>query len=192
MRLIRDVDSGSTRCVLVTGWQGGDRLALQSEAQEKYGVDWAFMKEKYDAHALIAKLTELLEQAAASRLDKTPMENLGADMQPFLFEDRCSERSPRPGGVHTLYALVSRLIGAAIPIVASHPGHPMETGPDDIAVGLYWSRALSTAVAVGLAPAAAWPDEESVVPEGLRRLLPADVEPELIDSTHERNIQGRL
>lgn len=192
LETIREVDSGSTRCVLVTGWQGGDRLALQSEAQEKYGVDWAFMKEKYDAHALIEKLTELLEQAAASRLDKTPMENLGAGMEPFLFQHRLLEALSPRGGVQTVYTLVSRLLGAAIPIVAAHPDRPMETGPDDMTVGLYWSRALSTAVAVGLAPAAAWPDDESVVPENLRRLLPEGVEPELIDSTRERNIQGRL
>jgi CheY-like chemotaxis protein len=192
LEAIREVDSGSTRCVLVTGWQGGDRLALQSEAQEKYGIDWAFMKEKYDAHALIAKLTELLEQAAASRLDKTPMENLEADMEPFLFQHRLLGALSPHGGVQTVYTLVSRLLGAAIPIIAGRPGHPMETGPDDITTGLYWSRALSTAVAVGLAPADAWPDDESVAPESLRRMLPAGVEPELIDSTRERNVQGRL
>jgi CheY-like chemotaxis protein len=192
LEAIRDVDSGSTRCVLVTGWQGGDRLALQSEAQEKYGVDWAFMKEKYDGHALIDKLTELLEQAAASRLDKTPMECLGADMEPFLFQHRLLDALSPRGGVQTVYTLVSRLLVAAIPLVAMHPGRPMETGSDDMTVGLYWSRALSTAVAVGLAPAAAWPEDESAVPKSLRQLLPEGVEPELIDSTRERNTQGRL
>jgi len=192
LEAVREVDSGSTRCVLVTGWQGGDRLALQSEAQEKYGVDWAFMKEKYDAHALISKITELLEQAAASRLDKTPMENLGAGMEPFVFEHRLLEALSPRDGLQTVYRLVSRLLGAATPIVAKHPGRPMETGPDDMTIGLYWSRALSSAVAVGLAPAAAWPDDMSVIPESLDRLLPGGVEPELIDSTRERNIQGRL
>jgi CheY-like chemotaxis protein len=192
LEAIREVDSGSTRCVLVTGWQGGDRLALQSEAQEKYGVDWAFMKEKYDSHALIDKLTGLLEQAAASRLDKTPMENLGADMEPFLFQDLLLEALTPHGGIQTVFTLVSRLLGNAIPILARHPGRPMATGHDDVTVGLYWSRALSTAVAVGLAPAAAWPDDESGPPESLARLLPAAVKPELIDGTRERNIQGRL
>jgi CheY-like chemotaxis protein len=192
LEAIRDVDSGSTRCVLVTGWQGGDRLALTSEAQEKYGVDWAFMKEKYDRHALIDKLTELLEQAAASRLEKTPMENLEAGMEPFLFEGQLLRSLSPHGGVKTVYALVSRLLSAAIPIVARHPGQPMETGPDDMTVGLYWSRALTTGVAVGLAPATSWPDDRSVVPESVRRLLPPGAEPELIDSTRERNIQGRL
>jgi len=192
LEAIREVDSGSTRCVLVTGWQGGDRLALQSAAQEKYGVDWAFMKEKYDAHALIAKLADLLEQAAASRLDKTPMANLGADMEPFLFQDQLLEALSPQSGVQTVYTLVSRLLAAAIPIIAKHTHRPMESGPGDITVGLYWSRALSAAVAVGLAPAPAWPDDESVLPESLRRLLPRGVKPELIDSTRERNIQGRL
>jgi CheY-like chemotaxis protein len=192
LEAIRKIDGGGTRCVLVTGWKGGDRLALQSEAQEKHGVDWAFMKERYDAHALIGKLTELLGQAAASRLDQTPMENLGAEMEPFLFEDQLIRALSPHGGVQTVYTLVSRLLGAAIPIVAMNPRHPMETGADDMTVGLYWSRALCTAIAVGLAPAAAWPDDPSVVPESVRRLMPEGMEPELIDSTRERNIQGRL
>jgi CheY-like chemotaxis protein len=191
LEAIRKVDGGGTRCVLVTGWKG-DLLALQSEAQEKHGVDWAFMKERYDPHALIGKLTELLEQAAASRLDQTPMENLGADMEPFLFEDQLIRALSPHGGVQTVYTLVSRLLGAAIPIVAMHPGHPMETGPDHMTVGLYWSRALCTAIAVGLAPAAAWPDNPGVLPESVRQLMPEGAEPELIDSTRERNIQGRL
>lgn len=189
---IREVDGGSTRCVLVTGWQGGDRLALQSHAQDRYGVDWAFMKEKYDAHALIAKLTELLERAAASRIGKTPMENLGADMEPFLFQGQLLDALGPHGGVQTVYTLVARLLSAAVPVVARQPGRPMETGADKVTAGLYWSRALSTAVAVGLAPAAAWPEDESVIPPGLLRLAAGGGTPELIDSTRERNIQGRL
>jgi ActR/RegA family two-component response regulator len=192
LEAIREIDGDGTRCVLVTGWQAGDRLAVQSEAQEKHGVDWAFMKEKYDAQALIDKLTELLEKAAASRLGDTPMENLGAGMEPFLFEDQLLRALSPNGAVQTVYTLVSRLLGAAIPIIAKRPDHPMQTWPDGMTVGLYWSRALTTAVAVGLAPAAAWPDDKSVVPDSVRRLLPGGVEPELIDSTRERNIQGRL
>lgn len=192
LEAIREVDGGSTRCVLVTGWEGGDRLALQSEAQEKYGVDWAFMKEKYDRRAFIAKLTELLEQAAASRFDKTPMGNLAANIQLSIFEDRLLRALSTNGGVQTVSTLVSRLLSSSIPIVALHPDLPMETGPDGVTVGLYWSRALSTAVAVGLAPAAKWPDDERKIPGSLSRLLPDGVAPELIDSTKERNIQGRL
>jgi ActR/RegA family two-component response regulator len=193
LEAIREIDGGGTRCVLVTGWQGGDRLAVLSAAQEKYGVDWAFGKDKYDRHALIAKLTDLLEQAAASRLDnKTPMENLRADIEPFLFEDLLIKTLAPRGDVRTVYTLVSRLLGPAIPLIARHPERPVQTGPDDIIAGLYWSRALSAAVAVALAQAAAWPDDESVVPDSLRLLVPGGVEPELIDSTRERNIQGRL
>jgi CheY-like chemotaxis protein len=189
---IRNVDSGSTRCVLVTGWQGGDRLALQSDMQEKFGVDWSFMKEKYDRHALIDKLSELLDQAAASRLEKTPMEYLGADIDPSIFKYRLLEALSPRGGVPTVNTLVSRLLGAVIPIIAKHPGQPMEMKPDGISVGLYWSRALATAVAVGMAQGSAWPDDESEVPERLREQLPKDVVPELIDRTRERNLQGRL
>lgn len=192
LEAIREVDRGSTRCVLVTGWQGGDRLAVQSEAQDKYGVDFAFMKEKYDAHALIAKLTGLLELAAASRLDRTPMANLQAGMDPSLFEDRLLKTLSPHGGVQTVITLVSRLLSAAIPVIAMHPAHPMEEGHDGITAGLYWSRALASGVAVGLAPAGAWSDDMSVVPQSVLRLWPEHVRPELLDSTRERNIQGRL
>jgi ActR/RegA family two-component response regulator len=192
LEAIREVDTASTRCVLVTGWQGGDRLALASDAQDKFGVDFAFMKEKYDAHALIEKLTDLLEQAAASRLDKTPMENLGANTDPFPFESELLRALTPNGGVQTIYTLVSRLLSGAIPIVAQDPDHPLEFRPGDVSVGLYWSRALSTAVAVGLGPAAAWSEDRREVPRSLRQLLPGGVVPELIDRTRERNIQGRL
>lgn len=192
LEAIREVDTASTRCVLVTGWQGGDRLALASDAQDKFGVDYAFMKEKYDAHALIEKLTELLQQAAASRLDKTPMENLGASMEPFPFETQLLHALDPHGGVQTIYTLVSRLLSGAIPLVAQHPGQPIGIWPGDVSVGLYWSRALSTAVAVGLGPAPAWLEDRSVIPDRVKELLPGGVNPELIDRTRERNIQGRL
>ena len=38
---------------------------------------------------------------------------------------------------------------------------PMEKGPDGVWIGVYWSRALSTAIAVGLAPAVGRQDDES-------------------------------
>ena len=48
-------------------------------------------------------------------------------------------------------------------------------------------------MAVGLAPAAAWQeDDESAVPADLARLLPAGEVPDLIESVRERNILGRL
>jgi CheY-like chemotaxis protein len=193
LEAIRETDGGGTRCVLVTGWQGGDLLDLQAYAQEKYGVDWAFMKDKYEAHRLIAKLTELLEGASARRLSqRTPMENLSASMQPFYFEADLLNSLDPTGGVQTLYALASRLLSSAIPVMAMDPAKPMEQGGHGVWIGTYWSRALATAIAVGLAPAAGWPEAENAVLSELGRLLTANVVPELIESVRERNIQGQL
>jgi hypothetical protein len=193
LEAIRDQDGLSTRCIMVTGWQGGDRMDLQALAQHKFGLDWAYMKENYDAHAVIGKLSELLEKAPERRLSqKTPMANLAADVSPFQFEDRLVQALSPAGGVQTLYSLVFRLLNSAIPCVAMHPSRPMEMGPDGSWIGLYWSRALATAVAVILAPAVGRPDDESSVPTGLAGLLPTDVVPELIESARERNVEGRL
>ena len=64
------------------------------------------MKEKYEAHAVIAKLTELLEQAAERRLSHTtPMENLCANMEPSYFEGQLIDALSPNGGVQTLYSL---------------------------------------------------------------------------------------
>jgi hypothetical protein len=69
----------------------------------------------------------------------------------------------------------------------------MEKGPGGVLVGTYWSRALSTAVAVALAPASGRHDEnDNAVPPDLRHLVPGTVVPELIDSTRERNVEGWL
>jgi CheY-like chemotaxis protein len=193
LEAIRQIDGGSTRCILVTGWQGGDRMDLQSYAQQKFGVDWAFMKEKYDARSVIGKLTELLEQAPARRLGQTtPMANLGASMEPFLFEGQLLDALIPHGGVQTLYSLVSRLVSSVIPLLAREPATPMEKGPDGVCAGVYWSRTLSAAVAVGLAPDASWPQDDSAVPASLGHLLPAGVTPDLLETVRERNVQGRL
>jgi CheY-like chemotaxis protein len=193
LEAIREVDGLGTRCVLVTGWQGGDRMDLQSHAQQKYGVDWSYMKEKYDGPALIAKLTELLEQAAARRLfEQAPVGNLCAGMEPFRFEAQLLDALSPRGGVQTLYSLAARLLSSTIPFIARDPAKPMEQGADGITVGVYWSRTLATAVAVGLAPAAAWPDNQLAVPASLGGLLPASVRPELLEIVPERNVQGRL
>ena len=193
LEAIRDVDGLGTRCVLVTGWQGGDRLDLQSFAHQKYGVDWAYMKEKYEARALIAKLTELLEQAAERRLSHTtPMANLSALMEPYRFEAQLLSALSPKDGVQTLYSLVARLLSAVTPVIARNPVKPMDKGADGISVGLYWSRALATAVAVGLAGTADWPADESEIPASLSKLLPAGVVPDLIERVQERNAQGRL
>jgi ActR/RegA family two-component response regulator len=193
LEAIREIDGLGTRCVLVTGWQGGDRMDLQAKAQQDHGVDWAYMKENYEAHTVIAKLTELLENSSARRLSqKTPMENLAANMEPWHFQDQLINALSPTGGVQTIFSLVSRLVSDAIPAVAMRPDQPMEKGPDGVSIGLYWSRALNTAMAVGLARAVGTQGDESNVPTDLERLLPTDVVPDLIESVRERNVQGRL
>ena len=168
-------------------------MNLQADAQQKFGVDWAYMKERYEAHAVIAKLTELLEQAPARRLSQTtPMANLCASVEPWRFEAQLLDALSPKGGVQTLYSLVSRLLTSAIPLIAMHPAMPMEKGPDGVWIGVYWSRALATAVAVGLAPAVRWQGD------GVMTYLTWDfccrpgVVPDLIESVRERNVQGRL
>ena len=193
LEAIRETDGGSTRCVMITGWQGGDVLDLQADAQQRLGIDWAYMKDRYEARAVIDKLSDLLEQASERRMSQTtPMANLGADMAPFRFEAQLLGALSPTGGVQTLYSLVSRLLSSTIPVIAMHPEVPMEKGPDGGCVGLYWSRALATAVAVELAPAVGWPGDESNVGSNLGHLLPADVVPDLLEGVRERNVQGRL
>jgi hypothetical protein len=193
LEMIRKMDGDETRCVLVTGWQGGDRLDLQSEAQRTYGIDWAYMKEKYDAHALIAKLSELLEEAGERRPPQTtPMENLGAKVEAWRFQGQLLESISPKGGVQTLFSAVFRLVSSAIPLLALQPTQPMETGPDGASVGVYWSRSLATAVAVGLASARSWPDKKTDIPVNLRRFLPAGVRPDLIEQAKERDLRGWL
>lgn len=195
LEAIRKMDGESTRCVLVTGWQGGDRMDLQAMAQRTFGVDWAYMKEKYEAHTVIVKLTELLEQAPELRLSQmTPLENLGGDVAPLHFQDQLLGGLFPTGGVKTLSGLAARLLGSAVPLVAMRPEMPMEKGADGVWSGMYWSRALSTAVAVGLAAANATekPGDESTLPSDLIDLLPDGMEPDLIASVRERDVQGRL
>ena len=192
LEAIREIDGGGTRCILVTGWQG-DRMDLQAKAQREHGVDWAYMKEKYEAHTVIAKLTELLEQSAARRLSQTtPMANLSANVEPWRFEGQLIAALSPNGGVQTLYSLVSRLLSSAIPVIAMDAAMPMTRGTDGVSIGLYWSRALATALAVTLAPAVGWDGDASSVPADLQRLLPSGAVPELIESVRERNVQGRL
>jgi hypothetical protein len=194
LEAIREIDGGGTRCVLVTGWQGGDRMGLQASAEREYGIDWAYMKEKFEAHLVIAKLTELLEHAAERRFSQTsPMASLGAMMEPFRFEAQLHDSLSPAGGAQTLYLLVSRLLSSAVPVIAMHRLMPMQKGPDGIWLGLYWSRALATAVAVGLASAARWQGyDESAIPADLARLLPVGVVPDLMESVRERNTLGWL
>jgi len=193
LEMIREIDGGGTRCVLVTGWQGGDRLDLQAKAQKEHGVDWAYMKEKYEAAAVIGKLTELLEQAAERRLSPiTPMASLGASMEAWRFQDQLLDVTSPHGGVQTIYSAVSRLLSSAIPLLARNPEMPMERSPSGELVGVYWSRALGTAVAVGLASADVVQHNEDDVPVKLDRFLPAGVTPDLIERVRERNVLGWL
>jgi CheY-like chemotaxis protein len=195
LEAIRAVDGPSTRCVLVTGWQG-DRLDLHADAQRKHGVDWAYMKERYEALTVIGKLTELLEQASERRLSQTSgMQNLdafGAVLDPRVFERQLIDALSPTGGVQTLYWLVHRLLSSAIPLIARDPAHPMARGADGVCVGLYWSRALATAVAVGLDRADPLQEDDHVIPAELAKALPPDAVPDLIERVRERNIRGRL
>jgi CheY-like chemotaxis protein len=193
LEAIRDVDGGGTRCILVTGWQGGDRMDLQADAQQKFGVDWAYMKEKYEAHAVIGKLTELLEGATERRLShSTPMANLSASVEPWRFEGWLLAGLSPTGGVQTLYSQVSRLLSSAIPVVAMNPKRPMAEGPDGAWTGVYWSRALASAVAVSLTSGSGGQTDKGNVATDVVHLLPDGVVPDLIESVRERNVQGRL
>jgi hypothetical protein len=168
-------------------------MDLQAAAQQKFGIDWAYMKEKYEAHKMIPKLTELLEQVETRRLPQTTsMANLGASVEPIYFEYQLLDALCPYDGVQTLYSLVSRLLSSAIPIIAMYPARPMEKRSDGVWVGLYWSRPLATAVAVGLAPAVGWKDYEDNVPADLGHLLPVGVVSDLIGRVQEANVQGQL
>ena len=193
LEAIREADGSTTRCILVTGWQGGDRMDLQSSAHHDYGVDWAYMKEKFEAHAVINKLTEMLEQTHELRIHHlAPIDNLCATMGRSRLEAQLLSTLSPTGGIQTIYSLASRLLGPVIPVVAMHPSIPMEIGSDGAYVGLYWSRVLATAVAVGLASTAQWQEDEGLIPAGLVRQLPVGVQPELIEHVRERNVQGLL
>jgi ActR/RegA family two-component response regulator len=192
LEAIRQTDGDSTRCILVTGWPG-DLLDLHAYAQQKFGVDWAFMKSRWDAPQVIAKLTELLEGAAERRLaQSTAMANLGSGMEPFLFEGQLLDTLSPSGGVQTVYALTSRLLGSVIPLLAAKPDRPMEKSPDGTSIGVYWSRTLAAAVAVGVAPEASWPEDRAAVPASLRQLVPAEVTPILLEALRVRDVGGRL
>jgi hypothetical protein len=188
LEAIRAIDGGSTKCVLVTGWQGGDRMDLQAAAQQKFGVDWAYMKEKYEPNKVIPKLTELLDQAGKERLPQaTPMANLSASVEPIYFEYQLLDTLSPWGGVQTLYSLASQLLGSASPIIAMYPARPMEMGSDGIWVGLYWSRALATAVAVSLGPV----DDDNHVPVKLGHLIEVGMISDL-EQVQQSNVQGKL
>ena len=113
-------------------------------------------------------------------------------MDPSRFESQLHEAISPAGGVSTLYTAVSRLASSAIPLVAMDPYSPMKAGPDGVSVGVYWSRSLATAVAIGLAAA------DSRLPGGkdpalhLEPILSTDTAPDLIEHVKERNVLGWL
>jgi ActR/RegA family two-component response regulator len=192
LEMIRTFDGEGTRCVLVTGWQGGDRLSLQADLVHRLGVEWAYMKEKYDAHAIIAKLTELLEDAMERRISvTTPMANIGASVEPYLFEGELLRRLSPTGGVSTLYTLVSRLVAPSLPLVAKEPLAPMASAPGGSLLGPYWSRGLATAVAVELDTSDVSRDLDSVAADVTKRLS-LQHPPELLMQVTQRNVAGRL
>jgi CheY-like chemotaxis protein len=97
LEAIREKDGGSTRCVMITGWQGGDVLDLQADAQHRLGMDWAYMKDKYEAHTVIVKLSELLEQAPERRCPRPRRWRTSARTWPrSASRPSCSPRFPRP------------------------------------------------------------------------------------------------
>ena len=77
-------------------------------------------------------------------------------------------------------------------ILGYEPKDEVTLRADGVWVGVYWSRTLAAAVAVGLAPTASWPADESVLPVSLLPLLPAGTAPDLLETVRERNVQGRL
>jgi hypothetical protein len=79
-----------------------------------------------------------------------------------------------------------------IPLLADKPAQPMEKGPDGVCIGVYWSRTLSAAVAVGLAPEDSWPEDAAAVPTVLSHLLPAGITPDLLEAVRVRDVGGRL
>lgn len=192
LEAIRKKDGGGTRCILVTGWQG-DRMDLQAGAQRKYGVDWAFMKEKYESRAVIARLAELLQEAPAHRLFlPAPIANLSARMEPDQFESWLLDVISPVGGMQTISSAVRGLISSAIPLVSMRPGSPMKANRDGVLVGVYWSRALAAAVAIGLASADSPARDEGNPVVDLTPFVTTRVTPDLIEHVSEHNVLGWL
>ncbi len=192
LEMIRAADGDGTRCVLVTGWQG-DRMDLQADVTRRLGVEWAYMKEKYDARALINKLSELLADAPERRVSAalSPMANLCACADPMRFEAGLLAALSPSGGITTLYDLCSRLLTPASPIVAYDQDDPM-VAVDGSVAGRYWSRALGGAIAVELSGAASGPEGHEDLKEALRSRYALSEPPELLLETSQRSVSGRL
>lgn len=195
LALIREIDGDGTPCVIVTGWPG-DRLDLQATLSRDFGVEWAYMKERYDAATVIGKLSELLQNAgerriAATSMRTTPMRALAADVEPFVFEDQVIRRLSPTSGIETVYTLVARLLAPVLPLVPLSPREPMSTGSDGALVGVYWSRALAAAVAVELVTVDDLLDDD-VAAAHLETRLSLPQRPERLGTANQRNLVGRL
>ncbi len=168
-------------------------MSLQAEAHLDHGVDFAFMKEKYDAPVVTAKLTELLAKAPDRRRGQgTAMESLSAGIDPpFAFEHWMLDALSPAGGIRTVYTLVNRLLRDVTPAIAKQPNPPLEKGTDGVCTGVFWSRALGCAVGVGLAPTDVW-NGSAALPAGLAGMLRGEVMPDRITEAHERNLAGRV
>lgn len=193
---IREKDGRSTRCILVTGWPG-DFLDVQSEMAAKYGVDWAYMKDRYDGPTVVAKLAELLEGASRRRVEQsTPMAQLAASANQMRFEDSLlrSFTVPLRGDVTVLYALASELLDPITPLLARDVTAPMRAlGGRSGSAGLYWSRALGAAVIVELSTSASRQEDEiEDVGAGLGGLLDLPHAPELLVQVRRANLRGRV
>lgn len=194
---IRAADGDHTRCVLVTGWQGGDRMDLQARVQKQYGVEWAYMKENYDARTVIAKLSELLDRPARPAPPAMALSQLRADVDPHRFEAELIAELAPAGGVQTLFTLTSRLLGQTLPLVPRPAGDPLTRRATGGVVGTYWSRALSAPVAVNLVPVEQAPDDRKGADhtpylEALAGDLGLNAEPILLERVRERNLVGLL
>jgi hypothetical protein len=193
LKLIRQSEGDETRCVMVTGWQGGDRMDLMSFAQQKFGVDWAFMKERYDARAMIAKLTEFLEEVSSRRLFfSAPLGCLGSSMESDQFEARLLSMISPGGGAQNLHSAVSRLVSSAFPLVAMNSDFPLTVGTDGVWTGIYWSRALASAVAIGLTATDSSGDDNNGPGAHFSPYESPDVTVKLLEHVREGNIQGWL
>ena len=198
LEMIRATDGASTRCVLVTGWQGGDRMSMQADLAARFRVEWAFMKEKFDPDTATEKLSELLDGAPQRRISgRTPMANLAAAAEPMQFEASVLRTLAPTGGAVTLYALAETLLEPVVPLVAADPTAPLralDERPDGVPslIGQYWSRARSAAVAVEFTTPPAELADHDALKLALTQAFTLPALPELLFEANRRNLLGRI
>jgi DNA-binding response OmpR family regulator len=192
LEMIRSQDGPATQVVLVTGWQGGDRMSMQSSLTNRFGVDWAYMKDRYEANDLIEKLSELLTQTRSRQAGApvAPMGDLEGEADSMRFQSDLLGRLKPTGGVETLFTLVGHLLSPVVPLIASTPQQPMVYGPDATCLGVYWSRALAAAVAVELSSRPDSAKDEDAL-DTVRQRLGID-RVVLQSRASQKNLVGRL